>query len=476
MKRYEQVAEDIANSISRGMLRKGDRLPSVRQASQRRGVSPSTIFQAYYLLEARGLISARERSGYYVTGGVGAMPQLPDLPAPTHAALTTVDVSELVFEVLASVRTGKLLPLGSAFPSPLLFPLGKLARIMASTVQAMDPWATVRDLSPGDEQLRRQIALRYQIDGLQVPPEEIIITNGALEALNLCLAAIGAKPGDNILIESPAFYAALQAIERNGLQAVEVPTHPSRGADLDAMEHAIRQHRPKACWLMTNFQNPTGSLMPEENKRALVALLGRYEIPLIEDDVYAELYFGEKRPLPAKTFDHEGLVLHCSSFSKCLAPGYRVGWVAPGRYARSVERIKLTTTLAASVPAQQTLANYLARGHYDRHLRTLRHTLLLQQIRFVQAVEQYFPHGTRLTAPAGGYFVWIKLPDGVDALMLHRRAVAAGISIAPGPMFSARRGFENYVRLNYGHLWDADLDTGLARLGRLVAELAGERR
>ncbi len=357
MKRYEQVAEDIANSISRGMLRKGERLPSVRQASQRRGVSPSTIFQAYYLLEARGLISARERSGYYVTGGVGAMPQLPDMPAPTHAALTTVDVSELVFEILASVRIGKLLPLGSAFPSPLLFPLGKLARIMASTVQAMDPWATVRDLSPGDEQLRRQIALRYQIDGLQVPPEEIIITNGALEALNLCLAAIGARPGDSILIESPAFYAALQAIERNGLQAVEVPTHPSRGADLEAMEHAIQQHQPKACWLMTNFQNPTGSLMPEENKRALVALLSRYEIPLIEDDVYAELYFGEKRPLPAKAFDKEGLVMHCSSFSKCLAPGYRVGWVAPGRYARSVERIKLTTTLAASVPAQQTLSN-----------------------------------------------------------------------------------------------------------------------
>ena len=473
MKRYEQVAEDIANSISRGTLRKGDRLPSVRQASQRRGVSPSTIFQAYYLLEARGLICARERSGYYVLGGASAIPELPDPPAPAQPALTTVDVSDLVFEILAAVRARKLLPLGSAFPSPLLFPLGRLARIMASTVQAMDPWATVRDLSPGDEQLRRQIALRYLIDGLQVPPEEIIITNGALEALNLCLAAIGAQPGDSILIESPAFYAALQAIERNGLQAVEVPAHPSRGADLEAMERAIRQHRPKACWLMTNFQNPTGSLMPAENKQALVALLSRYGIPLIEDDVYAELYFGEKRPVPAKAFDSEGLVLHCSSFSKCLAPGYRVGWVATGRYARAIERIKLTTTLAASVPAQQTLANYLARGGYDRHLRTLRHTLLMQQIRFVQMIEQCFPPGTRLTTPAGGYFVWIQLPEQVDALELHRRAVAVGISIAPGPMFSARRGFRNYIRLNYGHLWDAELEAGLARLGRLVTELAG---
>src|SRR5690606_15454760 len=188
---------------------------------------------------------------------------------------------------------------------------------------------------PGDAQLRRQIALRYLVDGLQVPPEEIVITNGALEALNLCLDAIGAVHGDTILIESPAFYAALQAIERKGLQAVEVPAHPSRGADLEAMERAIRQHRPKACWLMTNFQNPTGSLMPDENKRALVELLSRYDIPLIEDDVYSELYFGDKRPLPAKAFDSAGLVLHCSSFSKCLAPGYRIGWVAPGRYAQA---------------------------------------------------------------------------------------------------------------------------------------------
>lgn len=473
MKRYEQVAEDIANSISRGTLRKGDRLPSVRQASQRRGVSPSTIFQAYYLLEARGLICARERSGYYVTGGASSMPQLPDPPAPARTAPTEVDVSELVFEILASVRTGELLPLGSAFPSPLLFPLDRLARIMASTVQAMDPWTTVRDISPGDEQLRRQIALRYLVDGLQVPPEEIVITNGALEALNLCLDAIGAVHGDTILIESPAFYAALQAIERKGLQAVEVPAHPSRGADLEAMERAIRQHRPKACWLMTNFQNPTGSLMPDENKRALVELLSRYDIPLIEDDVYSELYFGDKRPLPAKAFDSAGLVLHCSSFSKCLAPGYRIGWVAPGRYAQAVERIKLTTTLAASVPAQQTLANYLARGSYDRHLRALRHKLLMQQIRFIEAIEHCFPPGTRLTAPAGGYFVWVKLPDGVDALALHRRAVEAGISIAPGPMFSARREFGNYVRLNYGHLWDAQLEAGVVRLGQLVREMTG---
>lgn len=470
MKRYEQLADDIAQSIRTGLLSRGDRLPSVRQTSTSRGISPSTVFQAYYLLEARGLISARERSGYFVTGGAIGLPQLPEPHALVSSEATSVDVSELVFEILESVKSRTTVPLGSAFPSPLLFPLGKLARTMAATVQAMDPWSTIRDLSPGDIELRRQIALRYMIDGLHVPIEEIVVTSGALEALNLCLSAV-TRPGDTVIIESPTFYAALQAIERNGLRAVEVPGHPKSGIDLNALEDAIKRHRPKACWLMTNFQNPSGSLMPDDHKKALVTLLTQHQIPLIEDDVYGELYLGDKRPMPAKAFDTEGLVMHCSSFSKCLAPGYRIGWVAPGRYAQQVERIKLTTTLAASVPAQQTLANYLTKGGYDRHLRSLRHTLLVQQIKFVEAIEQYFPAGTRLTSPLGGYFLWVKLPDGVNALQVHRAALEQGISIAPGPMFSAQRGFNDYIRLNYGHLWDEGIERSVERLGKIIAGL-----
>lgn len=471
MKRYEQLADDIAQSIREGVLCRGDRLPSVRQTSASRGISPSTVFQAYYLLEARGLISARERSGYFVTGGAIGLPQLQAPALPVASAATEVDVSELVFEILESVKSRTTVPIGSAFPSPLLFPLGRLARTMAATVQAMDPWSTIRDLSPGDTELRRQIALRYMIDGLHVPIDEIVITGGALEALNLCLSAV-TRPGDTVIVESPTFYAALQAIERNGLRAVEVPGHPRHGIDLNALEDAIKRHHPKACWLMTNFQNPSGSLMPDEHKQALVELLTRHQIPLIEDDVYGELYFGEKRPMPAKAYDTEGLVMHCSSFSKCLAPGYRIGWVAPGRYAQQLERIKLTTTLAASVPAQQALANYLTKGGYDRHLRGLRHTLMVQQIKFIEAIEQSFPAGTRLTSPMGGYFLWVQLPENIDSLQIHRLALDQGISIAPGPMFSAQRGFGNYLRLNYGHEWNKEMETAVARLGDIITGLA----
>ena len=471
MKQYEQLAFDIARSIQEGTLCRGEKLPSIRKTSFNRKISPSTVFQAYYLLEARGLISARERSGYFVTGGGAGLPQLPEPSMDTDSEVTQVDVSELVFEILESTRARKVVPLGSAFPSPLLFPMARLARTMSACVQSMDPWSTVTDISPGDANLRRQIALRYMIDGLHVPAEEIVITNGALEGLNLCLQAV-TKHGDTVLIESPTFYAALQSIERNGLKAVEIPSHPRDGIDLDAMEHALKRHKPAACWLMTNFQNPLGSLMSDEKKKDLVALLTRFNVPLIEDDVYGELYFGDKRPKPAKAFDTTGLVMHCSSFSKCLAPGYRVGWAAPGRYAKAVERLKLTTSLATSVPAQITLASYLAKGGYDRHLRSLRHTLMLQQMKFIEAIERYFPEGTRLSSPAGGYFLWVKLPDGVNALELHRVALNNGISIAPGPIFSSQKGFTDYVRLNYGHIWDEQIEASIATLGTIINRLA----
>lgn len=468
MKRYEALAADIAASIQRGLLRPGDRLPSVRQASASRKVSPATVFQAYYLLEAQGLIQARERSGYFVTAGVRHLPPEPEAPSQPNEDSTTVDISERVFDILESAMAREVVPLGSAFASPLLFPMDQLARVTAASVQKLDPWASVDDLTPGSARLRRQIALRYLLDGVYVDAEDIVITNGALEALNLCLQAV-TRPGDAVLVESPTFYAALQSLERNGLQAIEVPTHPREGIELAALERAILRHGPKACWLMTNFQNPLGSLMPDEKKRELVELLTRHQVPLIEDDVYGELYFGAQRPASAKSFDREGLVMHCSSFSKCLAPGYRIGWAAPGRFTRAVAHHKLTTTLTTAVPTQAALASYLEKGGYDRHLRRLRHSLADQQRLFMQAVAEHFPVGTKVTRPAGGYFLWAELPAGASALDIHRHALALGISVAPGPIFSVQHGYGNCLRLNYGHRWEPRIENAIATLGRLAS-------
>lgn len=472
MKRYETLADEIALSIRSGVLKLGDRLPSVRQAARSRTVSSSTVFAAYYLLEARGLIRARERSGYFVVAGASSAPPEPEASNPPSES-APVDVSELVFNVLESVRTRDVMPFGSAFPSPLLFPLARLGRSMASSVQSMDAWSTVTDLAPGNATLRRQIALRYLAEGVQVHTDDIVITNGALEALNLCLQAV-ARPGDSVIIECPAFYAVLQALERIGLHAIEVPTHPRDGIDLAALALALERHQPKACWLMTNFQNPLGSLMPDEKKQALVALLALHEVPLIEDDVYGELYFAGKRPLHTKKFDTKGLVMHCSSFSKCLAPGYRIGWVASGRYTQQIARLQLTTTLSASAPAQAAIADYLAKGGYDKHLRQLRHALSIQQTAMIEAVVRHFPKGTKATRPEGGYFLWVELPASVDALSVHQIALSLGISVAPGPMFSARREFGNCLRLNYGHPWDERAQAAFVALGQIVAaQMAG---
>lgn len=469
MKLYEALAQEIDDLVAQQALRPGDRLPSVRQQQARRGVSPATVFQAYYLLEARGVIESRPRSGYYVARlrlADGAPPE-PQASRPAVDA-AVVDVSALVFEVLEAARNRSAVPFGSAFPSPLLFPLARLARDTASAMRRLDPWSTVADLAPGNDDLRRQIALRYQLDGAPVSPDDIVITNGAMEALNLCLQAV-TRPGDTVLVESPAFYAALQALERLGLHAVEVATDPRDGIDLDALAAALARHQPAACWLMTSFQNPLGSLMSPEKKQALVALLARHQVPLIEDDVYGELYFGARRPALAKRYDQQGLVLHCGSFSKCLAPGFRIGWAAPGRHARAVERLKLSTSLACAMPSQLALAAYLAQGGYDRHLRQLRLALAAQRDAMLMAVARHFPAGTRATRPEGGYFLWVELPIGVDTLALQRAALERGISIAPGPMFSARREYRNCLRLNYGHPWNLEQEEAMATLGKLIA-------
>jgi DNA-binding transcriptional MocR family regulator len=468
MRLYQELADQLATLIREGTLKPGDRVPSVREVVRERRVSPATAMRAYELLESRGLIETRPRSGYYVCAlSPGPAPQ--PRPSRSTARSTHVDVSELVFEILDAVRERDVIPLGSAFPSPVLFPWAKLARYLGSSARHMDPWSTVEGLSPGSTDLRRQIARRYLRFGTKVSADEIVITSGALEGLNLALQVL-TRAGDSVAIESPSFYACLQAIETLGLKAVEIPTHPSEGVDIGALAQAIEKHSIRACWFMTSFQNPLGATLPEAKKRELVALLEKHAIPLIEDDVYAELYFGRERPRPAKAFDTKGLVLNCSSYSKCLAPGYRLGWVAAGRFAEEIQRRKMMTTLSTSIPVQAGVALMLRQDGYDAHLAKLRRTLATQQAAALKSLSRHMPSGFRVTRPEGGYFLWIELPRGADALEVHRLALEQGISIAPGPIFSPRREFRNCLRLNCGHPWSAEIESAVATLGRLCSK------
>jgi DNA-binding transcriptional MocR family regulator len=471
MKLFQRLAEDISALIRAGTLRLGERVPSVREMSRERSLSTATVVHAYELLEGQGFIETRPRSGFYVSGQWKT--HTPALRAKTPPARvpvarsTRVDVSELVFEVLESVRERRLVPFGSAFPSPLLFPMSRLARCLSAGARRMDQWGTLDDLPPGSIELRRQIARRYLRSGVQVSPDEIVITSGALEALNLSLQVL-TRPGDIVAIESPAFYGCLQAVEALGLRAVEIPSHPRYGVDVGAFAQTLARHPVRACWLMANFQNPLGALVPEGTKRELVTLLDKHDIPVIEDDVYAELFFGRQRPKPLKAFDRKGLILNCNSFSKSLAPGYRVGWVAAGRFATALQRRKLMSSVSTSAPAQDAIALYLREGGYERHLSGLRRALAAQQAAALESLTRHLPADVSIARPTGGYFLWLEMPAGRDAIEIHQLALEQGFSIAPGPIFSARRAFRHCLRLNYGHPWTSAADGAVRALGRIL--------
>ena len=473
MKLFQQLAEDISALIRAGTLRPGERIPSVREISRERKLSTATVVHAYEVLEGQGFIETRPRSGFYVSGQwkTSAPPSARAAKTPpTRVSVTRstrVDVSDLVFDVLESVRERRLVPFGSAFPSPLLFPMSRLARCLSAGARRMDQWGTLDDLPPGSLELRRQIARRYLRSGVRVSPDEIVITSGALEALNLSLQVL-TRPGDIVAIESPAFYGCLQAIEALRLRAVEIPSHPQYGVDVAAFAQTLARHPVRACWLMTNFQNPLGALVPEDTKRELVELLDKHDIPVIEDDVYAELFFGRHRPKPLKAFDRKGRVLNCNSFSKSLAPGYRVGWVAAGRFATALQRRKLMSSLSTSAPAQDAIALYLREGGYERHLSTLRRALAAQQAAALESLSRHLPADVRISRPEGGYFLWLEMPPGRDAIEIHQLALEQGFSIAPGPIFSARRAFRNCLRLNYGHPWTSVSDGAVRALGRIL--------
>ena len=463
---YEQLATSISKLIDDGTLRPGDRLPSVRKFSKRRGVSVSTVLQAYRHLEDSRLVEARPQSGFYVRPQVRNRPPAPTISAPPPGA-NEVGVSELVMKVLESIADPDVVPLGAAIPSPDLLPTIKLNRVLASVARRAGAEINTYLLPQGYEPLRHEIARRALDWGCSLSSDDFIITCGCLQALSLCLRAV-ARAGDTVAVESPAYFGVLQLLESLHLKTLEIPTCPREGIDVEALEHAVAHQPVTACLVNPNFQNPVGFLMPEANKRALVDLCARHEIPLIEDDLYGDLYFEPPRPKSLKAFDRTGNVLQCGSFSKTLAPGYRIGWVAPGRFKNEVRRAKLASTISTAAPLQMAVAEFLRKGGYDHHLRALRRAFAGNLERMTQAVGEYFPDGTRATRPAGGFVLWVELPETVDALALHGQALKHQISIAPGPVFSATGQYRHFIRLSGGYPWSDRTEQALQTLGRLA--------
>ncbi|MCA7993955.1 PLP-dependent aminotransferase family protein [Burkholderia cepacia] len=470
MKLYEKLADDIERLIRQGVYRHGDRIPSVRQASQQHRISITTVLHAYLLLESRGLLESRPQSGYFVNlrRDDGHAPVRELRPSKPIAISSSVDVSRLVLSTLRSIGTDDAVPLGSPYPDPSLFPFEKLNRYAYAAGRDKSLWGVTDGLPPGHPRLIRQIARRYLENGMSVDPNEIIVTVGATEAINLCLQAV-AKPGDTIAVESPTFYAMLHAIERMGMKAIEVATHPEYGIDIAALAAIAKSQPIAACMVMPNFQNPLGFQMPDERKRELVEFATKAGMPLIENGVYNELYFGDAHPSSLKSYDRNGIVLHCSSFSKSLTAAYRIGWALPGRYRDQVEKLKFLNTLATPSLPQLAIAEFLERDGYEHHLRRLRKAYAQQANLMRAMVSRFFPEGTRISSPAGGYVLWVELPAQIDAMRLYQLALEQGITIGPGYMFSITDNYRNFIRLNYSSPWSPEIEQAVIAVGKLAS-------
>ena len=464
--RYEKLATELAGMIAEGALRHGERLPSVRRLSRERRLSVSTVVQALRQLESRGLVEARPQSGYFVRR---ASPRRAEpLARTTPEQPVPVDVSQRVVRVLQAGCRPHVAPLAAALPAPELLPLAALQRLYAGVARRYPSLLSGGSYIYMDEPaLVRQLVRRSLAWGGPLAGEEIVITNSCTEALGLCLRAV-TRPGDTVAVESPAYYLMLQLLETLGLKALEIPTDPRLGLSVEAFDLATREGKVAACLIVPNASNPLGCIMPDERKRQLAGLAAARGVPVIEDDIYGDLHFGQQRPWPIKAFDTTGNVMLCASFSKSLTPSLRIGFVAAGRYRAAVALQKTLISGGTNPVTQLVLAEYLESTAFERHLRKLRQAYERQVEQMQAAVGRHFPADTRLSQPQGGFVLWVELPDGVDATRLYERAIGENLAYVPGELFSASGMYRNCLRLNCGNPHTPEIEDAVRRLGALM--------
>ena len=468
---YMQVAEGLEKMIMEEILRIGDKLPSVRVLSEEYGISMGTAFQAYYQLEAKGLIESRPKSGYYVRFNNKRFPELPGTTKPDVLS-HDVSVKEMIKTIYTDIVATDVLNFALAVPDPSLLPAAKLNKSVVYALRNTPDHCVNYEDVQGNAELRQQITKLAFNWGGKVSQEEVIITSGCLEAVIMCLKAV-TDYGDTVAVECPTYFGINQAIESLGLKVMEIASDPVTGIDLGYLQKLIKKSSIKACVFVPTFNNPFGSCMPDENKKKLVEIVTGNNIPLIEDDIYGELYFGKNRPRTCKYYDTKGLVMYCSSISKSLAPGYRIGWAIPGKFTEQVKQMKRIQNISCPTLTQAAIAHFLKHGRYEYHLKNLRKALHTQSLRYVQAIIKYFPPDTKVSRPQGGFILWLELNKKINAFRLRSIAMEHKISIVPGKIFSSGTNYTNCIRLSFGKPWSKEVDEGLMMLGKLIKEMQG---
>lgn len=461
---YIKIARTIEEQIVNETLRIGDKLPSLRSLQQMYKVSLNTIKHAFYELESKSLIESRPRAGYFVSMASKRKVSLTEISEPlmNEKSNRVEELTRKIFEISLD-RSIRQFSLG--IPDDSLLPIAKLNKSMIKAMNSLVGSGTAYEPAQGNINLRRNVAKWSLVLEGKLGENDLVTTLGTMNALFYCLNAV-TKRGDTIATESPVYFGILRLAHSMGLHVIELPTHPITGLELDALQSVI--HKVKAVCLTANFSNPLGSLMPDENKRKLVDMLTYYNVPLIEDDLFGNLYFGGTRPKPCKFFDEAGIVMWCGGVSKTLAPGYRVGWVAPGKFKDNIIWQKLTQTISLPSLQQEAIADFLEYGRYDHHLRSFRNNLHSNCLKFQRAIEAYFPDNTKVSQPQGGYFLWMELDQQIDTAALLNLAIKQKISFVPGRMFTQHNQFNNCLRLNFALKWDAGVEHDLKRLGTFV--------
>ncbi|MDH6253744.1 DNA-binding transcriptional MocR family regulator [Chryseobacterium sp. H1D6B] len=461
---YTEITNGIASQIRGGALKAGDKLPSVRTLCQEHQISMNTAKRVFLELESQSLVESKPQSGYFVSKLLSVKLPLSEVSRPSLIANNN-EPDELISKVYENMGKKDITFFSIGIPSGDLLPQAKLKKEIINATRELKEGGTEFEELQGNLKLRRIIALRSLPWGGNFNENDLVTTNGGMNALSFCLMALG-KPGDTIAIESPCYPGILQLANGLGLRVLELPTHPTTGIEIDALKKAI----PKIniCLLIPNFNAPLGSCMSDENKKEVVRLLAENNIPLIEDDVYGDLYFGPNRPKCCKSFDKEGNVLYCSSISKTLAPGYRVGWIAPGKYKDKILKLKLLHATSSITIVNEAVANFLKTGRYEKHLHQLRRTLQNNYQNYVQTIAAYFPEGTKTSRPQGGLSLWVEFDKSIQTRALYNLAIKQNISIAPGRMFTLQDQFENCMRLCIGLPWSEDIQLKLKQLGNLA--------
>lgn len=463
--KYEEIAADIERKIAGGQYLPGHRLPSVRTLKEKYQTSLSTIQSAYDDLLLRGLVESVPRSGYYVST---------KSPSTGKAAATMI-VRDPVFRNNLAVITSEnrqrsaLSEFNVAAPGDLLLPQQLLLKTMQQVIR--EKGATLLKYYPanGLAALRENITRRAAHHNTHLQSAELLITDGALQAVYIALSAVCA-PGDVIAIESPCIFSVLEVIRVLRLKVVEIPVLPQTGFDISALQAACQVHDFKAIVVTPNFHNPTGILLTDDQKRLLLQVAQANNIPVIENDIYGELYFSGQRPSTIRSFDDSGLVMTCSSFAKSLAPGIRLGWLSAGRFFRQAEQIRFAIGSSVSPVYQETMNRILEGSAYEKHLRIFRQQLAAQCEQSRKLVRESFPAGTTMGKPAGGYHLWVELPDTLDMAAFYRFCEEIGVRFTPGSAFSFASTYDHCLRLVFADKYTPAKTGAIRKAGRFAVD------